>query len=212
MVLRTDRAASLSIELPSAPTTIRSVLRHPIVMLQMALFFLYTGLELTIGYWTFALLTESRQVGSGLAGTLVGCYFGAIGVGRVLCGLLVARVGTDRLVRAATIGACVGAGLLAFGQPQQVGYVGLLLLGFSLAPIYPCLMSRTPGRLGYGVGMHAIGFQVSAAMLGGFLLPAAGGLLIGDFGLESVTLLALATAVALWLLHEALLLAWRAMP
>jgi fucose permease len=206
----TDSAAGVSIEVASAPTTIRSVLRHPIVVLQMALFFLYTGLELTVGYWTFALLTESRGVRPGLAGTLVGCYFGAIGVGRVLCGLLVARVGADRLVRLATLVACIGAGLLAFGQPREVGFAGLVLLGFSLAPIYPCLMSRTPERLGYGVGMHAIGFQVSAAMLGGFLLPAAGGLLIARFGLGSVTLLALATAAVLWLLHEVLLLAWPA--
>ena len=58
-------------------------LRHGVVVLQMALFFLYTGLEVTVGQWTFTLLTESRCVSPGTAGIWAGAYWGSIGVSSV---------------------------------------------------------------------------------------------------------------------------------
>jgi fucose permease len=178
-----------------------SALSDPLVALQMAIFFLYTGLELTVGYWTFALLTESRAVQPALAGVLVGGYFGAIGVGRVLCGWIVGRLDADRLVGMATSLAVCGAGLFWFARPAATGIAGLLTLGLALAPIYPCLMSRTPARLGRDIASFAIGFQVSAAMLGGFLLPSACGLLTSRLGLEVVPVFASITAAAMWLLY-----------
>ncbi|MCA9112729.1 MAG: MFS transporter, partial [Planctomycetaceae bacterium] len=57
------------------------VLRHPIVWMQMAIYFLYTGLEVTFSQWTYTVLTESRAVSPETAGIAVGSYWGAIGVG-----------------------------------------------------------------------------------------------------------------------------------
>ena len=79
------------------------------------------------------------------------------------------------------------------------------MLGLALAPIYPCLMTRTPQRIGSGMAAHAIGFQVSAAMLGAAALPATTGLAINRFGLELVATISLALALSLFVLHEALL-------
>jgi hypothetical protein len=49
--------------------------------------------------------------------------------------------------------------------------LGRLLLGASLAPIFPTLMARTPARVGHGIAHHAVGFQVSAAMLVSTVVP-----------------------------------------
>jgi fucose permease len=187
-----------------------SALREPLVWLQMLLFFLYVGLEFTAGQWSFTLLTESRGVRADAAGVLAGGYYGAIGVGRVLAGAAASRVGLDRLVRLSLAAVLAGAFLLAFGSP--VGCVGLVVVGLGLAPVFPCLMAATPGRLGEGHAGHAVGFQVSAGMLGAALVPGLAGLLVGPLGLEAVPRLAVLLAALLLLTHELLLRVSRRRP
>ncbi|WP_438019398.1 MFS transporter [Sorangium sp. So ce315] len=193
-------AADAPREAPAVP--IAAALRQRRVWLQIAVFFLYTGLELILGQWSFTLNTEARGVATETAGVWASAYWGAIGVGRVVLGLAIDRVGADRLLRMATLTALLGTVLFAVG-PAWPGAAGLMLAGLGLAPIYPTLMSRTPARLGpYTV--HAIGFQASAAMVGGALLPSLGGVLAARVGLGSIGTLAVVTAAGLWLLHEIL--------
>lgn len=183
-----------------------SVLRQPIVWLQIVVFFLYTGLENTAGQWTYTLLTESRSVSKETAGILVGVYYGSIAMGRVLSGFIGQRVGLDRLVRLATLAAIVGAACLAFGS-LSVAALGLMVLGMGLAPIFPMLMTRTPQRLGRAQSAHAVGFQVSAAMLGSAALPSLTGIAAQEMGLEAIGFCDLTIAAAILLTHE--LLVWR---
>jgi fucose permease len=184
--------------------SMRAVLRRPLVWLQIAIFFLYTGLEFMVGNWTFTLLTESRGVRADHAGLIVGGYYGAIGVGRVLLGGLADNIGVDRLLRGATLAAVGGTLLFAFSPWLILSIAGLAILGLGLAPIFPCLMSRTPARLGTDFAAHAIGFQVSAATIGGAAIPALAGQLAQRVSLESVAALSVILAVLILVLHEGL--------
>jgi fucose permease len=202
-----------------AAPPVRLVLRQRLVRLQVLTFFVYTGAEVTAGQWCFALLTEARGMPAAAAGAWAGLFWSSLFVGRLLLGFVAERVGPDRLARLGTVGALAGAMALAFA-PTGVGLPGLLLLGFSLAPVYPMLMSRTPARLGAAVALHAVGFQVSAAMVGGLALPALAGIAADRFGLEATALVVVAAAVTLVALHETLLrvaaslgpVTWRAPP
>ncbi len=187
------------------PLGIRHTLRLPLVWLQLAIFFLYTGLEVTVGQWSYTLFTEGRGVDAVTAGVWVSCYWGSIGVGRVLLGFVVDRIGIDRLLRLSLLTAVAGALLLALALNGPLELTGLLLIGFGLAPVFPCLMTRTPQRLGSAYAAHAIGFQVSAAMLGAAAIPSCTGLVVQRFGLPTMGICALGVAVALCALHEALL-------
>jgi fucose permease len=179
-------------------------LRHGIVWLQMAVFFLYTGLEVTCSQWTYTVLTESRNVSPDTAGLAVGVFWGSIGVGRVLSGLIADRVGIDRLLRYGLICAASGALLFAVRLPVGAAILGLSLTGLGLAPVYPCLMSRTPQRLGTELSTHAIGYQVGAAMIGAAAVPGMLGVIAGLAGLEAVSSGAFVLFVILSFLHEAL--------
>jgi fucose permease len=179
-------------------------IRHPAVLFQMAVFFLYTGLEITLSQWAFTVLTESRGVAPGLAGVAVGAYWGSIGAGRVVFGLVADRVGIDRLLRYCLLAAVVGAGLYAAPLPPVASLAGLAIAGVGLAPVFPCLMTRTPQRLGTALSAHAIGFQTGSAMIGAAAVPGAFGLLAGAIGLETVPVGAAVLACLLWLLHERL--------
>jgi fucose permease len=180
-------------------------IRHPAVLLQMAVFFLYTGLEMTLSQWAFTVLTEDRGVRPGLAGSAVGLYWGCIGLGRVAFGLVADRVGIDRLLRYCLLVAGVGAVLVAIPLTTEAAFAGLALAGFGLAPVFPCLMTRTPQRLGPALSAHAVGFQVGAAMIGAAAVPATLGLIAGRFALKAIPIGAAVLAGLLWLLHEWLL-------
>lgn len=201
-----DRPAEGQAVAPSA--RLADALREPLVWLQVVLFFVYVGVEFTVGQWCYTLLTESRGVPEGVAGAAAGGYYGAIGVGRVLAGVVAERVGLDRLLRLSMLAAVAGAALLAYG-PTPAGVGGLVVVGLGLAPVFPCLMARTPRRLGAGVSAHAVGFQVSAGMLGAALVPGLAGLLVEGFGLEVVARFAVILAGLLFATHEALLVASR---
>ena len=139
------------------------------------------------------------------AGVAVGVYWGSIGVGRVVSGLIADRVGIDRLVRYCLLGAGSGALLFAARLPVEAAFLGLSLAGFGLAPVFPCLMSRTPQRLGTELSAHAIGFQVGAAMIGAAAVPGLLGVLAGICGLEAVPVGTVVLFGILSLLHEGLL-------
>ena len=54
-----------------------------VVTLSLMMFFLYTGLEVTAGQWSFSVLTESREIGTQAAGAWVAAYWGGLTVGRL---------------------------------------------------------------------------------------------------------------------------------
>jgi fucose permease len=95
--------------------------------------------------------------------------------------------------------------LFAFPLPFAASLAGLILAGIGLAPVFPCLMTRTPERLGTALSAHAVGFQVGAAMIGAAAIPALLGLVAGRRGLEAVPIGAVVLAGILWLLHECLI-------
>ncbi|MFO0804100.1 MAG: MFS transporter [Gemmataceae bacterium] len=188
----------------TAPLRMRDAMRHAGVLLHMLVFFVYCGVETALSQWTFTVLTESRGVSAGAAGVAVGVYWGSIGAGRIGFGFVAERIGLDRLLRLCLLAAVGGAVLFALPLPPVASFAGLVLVGIGFAPVYPCLMTRTPQRLGTALSAHAIGFQVGAAMIGAAAIPGLLGLLAQAAGLEALTLGTAALAVVLWLVHELL--------
>lgn len=148
----------------------KGALKNPLVWLQVALFYVYTGLEASAGHWSFTYYTEGRGAGLASAGLWVSLYWGSLTAGRVAFGVLVERLGTRRVLRGASAAALCGA-LLVMTPSQALSVAGLLLLGFALAPFFPCLIADTPRRLG-ALAEQAIGLQIAAALIGGSTVPA----------------------------------------
>lgn len=166
----------------ATPGTAREALRHPVVWAQMLAFFMYTGVEMGAGNWAFTLLTRHREAPVALAGTAVTCYWAALTGGRFLLGAIADRAGVYRLLGLGAAMMAVGGLTFVLAPWNGLALAGLALLGFSLAPIYPAMMSQTPMRLG-PLADHAVGFQVGAAMLGATCLPGLGGLVLERAGI-----------------------------
>lgn len=190
----------------SRPASAWSVLEQRAGRLQLSMFLIYGGLEISAGQWTYTVLTQGRAVDAVRAGEFVTAYWSCLFAGRVLLGFVVRRAGNVRLLRVAVPSAMLGACAFAVsGAPPALSAAGLGLLGFSLAPIFPGLMAETPRRLGHELAAHAVGFQVSAATVGVALIPNLAGAIGAWWGLDAVAVFIAGCAVALALLHRALL-------
>ena len=189
---------------PSPPglSTMRESLAHPPVRANVALFFLYTGVETTAGQWAMSLFTESRGLSAGTAGTAVAGYWASVFVGRLVFGVLTHHVPATTLLRVSMGLAPLAALGVAVSTGAAAGSAALCALGFLLAPIFPLQIAETPARVGPSRAAHAIGFQVSAATLGAGALPAAAGLLAGRVGLEAIGSFLVGGTLAVLALHE----------
>jgi fucose permease len=186
----------------SAAGRLRDAIREPRVRGNALLFLLYTGAEASAGQWAFSLLTEARGVAPAAAGVAASFYWGSIFAGRVAFGLVVHHVAPATLLRISMTGAPLAALVVCLTRGGAGGFAGLFALGLFLAPIFPLLIAETPSRVGERHAAHAIGFQISAATLGGGAWPAIAGVLARHAGLESLGPFLLATTLLLLLLHE----------
>ncbi|MBC8107093.1 MAG: MFS transporter [Anaerolineae bacterium] len=188
---------------------VTDALRIPLVWMHIALFFLYTGIEVTAGQWFYSLFTESRGMSPKIAGTIVSSYWASLTIGRIVFGYAAGHFKPVPLLRIALGLAPLAALLIWANVSTSTTFIGAAVLGFALAPIYPLLVSVTPSRVGQHVAAHAIGFQVSAATIGVAVLPTIAGALARRIGLEVIGPFLLAATLSLLILHEITMLRTR---
>jgi fucose permease len=183
-------------------TTMLKTMLVPAVWLGVAVFFFYTGVELTAANWSFTIFTESRGVSLVTAGRWVSLFWFSFTVGRVLFGIIGNRVPVSNLLRGCMLAAVAGAALLAWSPGDSQGLWGLILIGVAVAPIFPLLVSETPQRLGQGLAQHAIGLQMAGASMGIAVIPSLAGVIASRTNLEAIPVFIVGVAAVLFLLHE----------
>jgi fucose permease len=167
-------------------TPILETLRRPAVWMSLLLFFIYTGLEVSFGTWTYSLLTLSRNVSTEVAGLWAGSYWATFTLGRIMAGLLTRRLGVKALLVGGLIAATAGAVLLWWNPFPTASIIAVSVIGFALAPIFPGLMSGTGSRVGDHHAANTIGMQISAAGFGAAVVPAIAGVLAQNISLEAI--------------------------
>jgi fucose permease len=173
-------------------TPMGETLRQPQVWLSVLLFFLYVGAESSLGTWTYTLLTESRGVNLMLAGFLAGSYWLTFTIGRIAAGMFAKRVGVNKLVLGGLVGALLGAGLLIWNPTEMANLLAVTIIGLSIAPIFPAMMSGTRTRVGDHYAANTIGMQMAATGLGTAVIPGLMGVLARQISLEVIPVCLLA--------------------
>ncbi|WP_237212849.1 MFS transporter [Falsiroseomonas oryziterrae] len=172
---------------PEPPrTSAVAALRHPVVRLQMAVFFVYTGLEAGAGQWAATVLS-GRGASAAEGAWAATLFWAGLTLARIAMGFVVDRIGPDRLLRLAMPAMVMAAALYTTGWADLVA---LALLAALLAPVYPTVMARTPARLG-PIAVQAIGFQVASAMAGVAVLPGLMGIAADFYGPDAVPVMLL---------------------
>jgi fucose permease len=182
-------------------TPMGETLRQPQVWLSIFLFFMYVGAEATLGTWTYTLLTESRGIDLTLAGFWAGSYWATFTVGRVVAGLFAKRAGVNLLVTGGLTGALLGAVLLVWNPSEAINLLAVVLIGFSIAPIFPAMMSGTSQRVGTHFAANTIGMQMAATGLGTAVIPSLMGIFARQISLEVIPICLLIVYIGLFGLY-----------
>lgn len=133
-------------------------------------------------------------------------YWASLTASRLLVGSVADRVDVVTLLRGCIVGVVFGSALVWWNPVVPLGsFLGLALIGISLAPLFPSLISSTPKRMGAAHATNAIGFQVAAGSVGIALLPGFAGILAENRGLEIIGPFMVVAAIVMFFLHEAVI-------
>ncbi|MEJ2108660.1 MAG: MFS transporter [Acidobacteriota bacterium] len=169
-----------------ADVSMRSTLMQWSVWLSILLFFIYMGIEVAFGAWSFSLLTESRGVSPEIAGYFVGSFWGIFTIGRILAGIYTSRISRLKLITGSLLIALFTAIMLALDISNAANLAAIVIIGFAIAPVLPALLSGTADRVGARFASNTIGIQIAAMGAGGAMIPSLCGVLAKRFSLEAI--------------------------
>lgn len=185
--------------------SIGETLKQPIVIMSILLFFSFGGAELGTGQLVNTLFVESRGIPQETSSAWVSAYWGSFTLGRMIMGILALRLGDKVLMLFSFITTIIGAALLMINLTDILSFIGLLLIGFGLAAIFPILTSQTPKRVGMEHAANAIGFQVGFAGLGGAILSGLAGIFATNFGIEVISVFIFVNSIILFGIYQMIL-------
>ncbi len=160
------------------PLSIKQVFKIKGVLLWMLGFFCYCALEQTAMVWAGTYLNQYKLLDEKSAAFCSSFEFIGLTIGRFLCGFVSDRWGDKRLIRVGYIIAIIG--IILVGVPTRSVVpclIGLVIMGFGFAPIYPSIIHVTPELFGKENSQSIIGVQMSFAYLGMTFVPPLFGLI-----------------------------------
>ena len=175
----------------------------------LAMFFVYTGVEVGAGQWSYTFLTAARALPSTAAGLAVSGYWAGLTLGRLAAYAAAARLGPLRLLHGSIAVTVAALALYWWGSSAPSGVVALAVAGVGLGPIFPSLVALTPKRVGEAAASRVVGLQIATASAGGSLGPAAIGVALQGGGPELLGPCLAAGAASLLALHVVTSLAVR---
>ena len=168
--------------------------------MEVTMFFMYGGMETSMGFWLATVLVESRGVTSTTAGLFTAFFYGATMSGRMIFGILANRFKDITMVRVGVVMAVGGLVVLL----QVNSLAGAVLVGFGFAPIFPCLVHNTANRFNPKILSKMIGYEVAAYGLGAAILSSLKGPVLSYFSLELLFPVLLGMTIAVFLINEML--------
>jgi fucose permease len=158
------------------------VLRGMLV-LSFGVFFFAAALEATVASWAASYLRGPVGLSAVWAGFAVFVFEAGLTLGRMAAAWLSPRWIPERIARLGIVGSVIGSAALWADVGPGATVLALAVLGFALGPVFPALMLLTPTRLGQRRAVHAVGWQLAAAAVGGVGVAAAVGVVLQAVGL-----------------------------
>lgn len=178
--IQTDQTKAAS----SKALSLREILRIKGAPYILITFFAYSAMESTTGLWASSYLVQYLLMEPEKAAKFASFFYLGITVGRFLCGFVADRMGDKALIRLG--GGIAGAGILLVLLPFPVtmpALLGLVIIGFGCAPVYPAIIHSTPFYFGKENSQALIGIQMACAYVGSTFIPPLFGTLAARIGI-----------------------------
>lgn len=166
--IQTDQTKTAS----SKALSLREILRIKGAPYILITFFAYSAMETTTGLWASSYLVQYLLMEPEKAAKFASFFYLGITVGRFLCGFVADKMGDKALIRLGS--GIAGAGILLVLIPFPVttpALLGLVIIGFGCAPVYPAIIHSTPFYFGKENSQALIGIQMACAYVGSTFMP-----------------------------------------
>lgn len=140
-------------------------------------FFCYCALESTAGLWASSYMVLARDISTETAAKWTSLFYFGITIGRFLSGFVSEKFSDKNMVRIGQAFAAAGVLLLFIIPNKEAVLIGLILVGFGCAPIYPSLLHATPDNFGADKSQAIMGMQMACAYVGSTFMPPIFGIL-----------------------------------
>ena len=158
-------------EVPHRPLSLKEVFSIPGAVEIMAAFFGYCALEQTAGLWSASYLVLHRGIEAETAAAFASMFYLGITLGRFLNGFLAMKLSDSAMIRMGFGIIGLGIAMLLLPLGNACALVGLVVVGFGCAPIYPCIIHSTPAHFGAENSQALVGVQMASAYVGNILMP-----------------------------------------
>jgi FHS family Na+ dependent glucose MFS transporter 1 len=130
---------------------------------------LYVGSEVSFGSWVYT-YGVAKGISALNAAYLTSVFWGAFTLSRLVSIPLAARVRPSQLLITSFVGACLSLGVILL-QPENltVLWIGAFGFGFSIAPVFPTLLTFAGNRM--AITGRVTGYFFLGANMGGIFLP-----------------------------------------
>ena len=123
-----------------------------VVAAGMAVFFVYTGVEVAAGQWEASFCRGHLGLSASAAGIATFGYWGALTGVRIILALLPRPVPPAAVVRWGSGIGAVAAAVIWWQPGTAATLAGFVVLGAALAGVFPALIALTPDRIGRAPG------------------------------------------------------------
>jgi fucose permease len=147
------------------------VIRDPLLWLCGFLLFFESGNEFTVGGWMATFLNETFHFSAMAAALVLAGYWAGIMVGRLIVSLKLVKIMKNETLILASALLSVAAALLIYLSPSgPLAALGIVLIGFGFAAIYPTTLAIAGGAF---PALSGTAFSVIfvVALVGGMTAP-----------------------------------------
>jgi fucose permease len=174
------------------------LLKQPLIWALAFLLFFESGNEFIIGGYLTTYFATYSGIGVSVASYLLAVYWGAIMIGRIVIGRM--HIHPVRLVQVSAIGVAGSMLLVLFVPAGWAVAAGVVLLGLSIATIFPTVLAEAGSWFPAYTGT-VFSILIGVALTGGITLPWATGNLSQHAGIHTGLLLVIMDAIGVCVLQ-----------
>ena len=174
--------------------------RQPLVIAFAVLLFFESGNEFILGGYITSYLTRTLGATVATASYLLAAYWGALMLARIILSRISLRIGGQTLMLASALGVAASVALLILAPSLMVAGLATVLLGLSIAAIFPTALALAGSRYASHSGT-VFGILIGVALFGGITLPLLAGRIAENRTVRLGLALAIVDALAIFVLQ-----------
>jgi FHS family glucose/mannose:H+ symporter-like MFS transporter len=165
-------------------SSVKKVIKHPLLWLCGFLLFFQSGNEFTLGGWISTYMSEYIGFSSAVASFILAGYWAAIMSGRLASSRIVKAVKNERVVLISAVFSLIAAILIVTSPSKAFATLGVVLIGLGFAAIFPTTLAVVGGLFpSYSGTAFSVVFAV--ALVGGMISPWLTGKIAHAYGIRN---------------------------